>query len=222
MLEKLALPIVYAVAEPHDRATLALVRALLPQLPARFFVNLPVGYQNVFADTHEIAPHGEYVKMQLEDAGALMEFEIPGIERLGPAQGPELEEFRAKRAYRDGEQAGGFYAPYMLELFPWFGLRERGELVSVAGVHVFSQRYGIAALGNVATTPERRGRGLARAVCARLARELSARVPLVGLNVATANAAALRCYEALGFRTVLRYEEGVLTRRDDSLGGLSR
>jgi len=123
-----------------------LERALLPQLPARFFVNLPVGYQNVFADTHEIAPQGEYVKMQLEDASALGEFEIPGIERLGPA----------------------------------------------------------------------------RAVCARLPRELSARVPLVGLNVATANAAALRCYEALGFRAVLRYEEGVLTRRDDSPGGLGR
>src|SRR5258705_13512784 len=121
-----------------------LERALLPQLPARFFVNLPVGYQNVFADTHEIAPLGEYVKMQLEDASALGEFEIPGIERLGPAHAPEL------------------------------------------------------------------------------AREPSARVPLVGLNVATANAAALRCYEALGFRAVLRYEEGVLTRRDDSLGGLSR
>src|SRR5258705_13506642 len=87
-----------------------LERALRPQLPARFFVNLPVGYQNVFADTHEIAPHGEYVKMQLEDASALVEFEIPGIERLGPAHAPELEEFRAKRAYRDDEQAAGLYA----------------------------------------------------------------------------------------------------------------
>jgi ribosomal protein S18 acetylase RimI-like enzyme len=222
VLEKLALPILYAVAEPRDPATLALARALVPQLPRRFFVNLPVGYESVFADTHEIAPHGEYVKMQLEDANALAKFELPGIERLGPEHSSELEEFRAKRAYRDGEKAGGFFAHYMLEQFPWFGLRERGELVSVAGVHVFSQRYGVAALGNVATTPERRGHGLARAVCARLARELAARVPLVGLNVATTNVAAIRCYEALGFRALLRYEEAVLSLRDHSFGGLRR
>ena len=219
VLEKLALPIVHAVAEPREPATLGLVRALSAQLPRRFFVNLPVGYESVFADTHEIAGHGEYVKMQLDDAAGLEKFEIPGIERLGAEHTAEIEDFRAKRAYRDGEKAGGFFAPYMLEMFPWFGLREHGDLVSVAGVHVFSQRYGVAALGNVATTPARRGRGLGRAVCARLARELAARVPLVGLNVATSNTAARRCYEALGFRTVLRYEEAVLTRRDESLGG---
>ena len=85
--------------------------------------------------------------------------------------------------------------------------------MSSPGVHVFSRRYGVAALGNVATVPERRGRGLARAVCARLCRELAPRVPLVGLNVAVANAPARRCYRALGFREVLRYEEAVLTRR---------
>lgn len=215
VLEKLALPIFYGVAEPRHRATLALARALVPRLPRRFFVNLPLGYESAFADTHEIAPHGEYVKMKLEDAGALARFELPGIERLGPEHAPELEDFYGKRAYRDDE-GRGFYAHYMLEQFPWFGLREHGELVSVAGVHVFSQRYGVAALGNVATTPARRGRGLARAVCARLARELAARVPLVGLNVATANSAARRCYEALGFRAVLRYEEAVLTLRTES------
>jgi ribosomal protein S18 acetylase RimI-like enzyme len=221
VLEKLALPIVYAVAEPRDPATLALARALAPGLPRRFFVNLPVGYESAFSDTHEIAPLGEYVKMRLEDADALAAFERPGIESLGPEHALELEEFYARRAFAPGEHLG-FYARYMLEQFPWFGLREQGELVSVAGVHVFSQRYGVAALGNVATTPARRGRGLARAVCARLARELAARVPLVGLNVASANRAALRCYEALGFRALLRYEEAVLTLRGDSFGGLRR
>lgn len=216
VLEKLALPIVYAVAAPGDHETLELLREAVPELPRRFFANFPLGFERALAKSHEIAPLGEYRKLWLADVRGLESFEIPGIERLGADDAPELERFYAERAFGPGEHLG-FYARYMLELAPWFGLRESGELVCVAGVHVCSERYGVAALGNVATAPAWRGRGLARAVCARLARELEERVPLVGLNVATANAPALRCYRALGFREALRYEEAVLTRRAESL-----
>ncbi|MFI5316197.1 MAG: GNAT family N-acetyltransferase [Myxococcota bacterium] len=217
VLEKLALPIVYAVAPPHDRATLELAGALVPRLPRRFFANFPIGYREAFAATHEIEPHGEYAKMWLADPSALAAAQRPDVARLGPEHAGEIEAFFAERAYAADERHSRFFARYMLELAPWFGIREAGQLVSIAGVHVFSQRYGVAALGNVATVPARRGRGLARAVCARLASELAARVPLVGLNVASANTPALRCYRALGFREALRYEEAVLTLRADSL-----
>jgi GNAT superfamily N-acetyltransferase len=216
VLDKLALPIVYAVAAPGDRETLELLREVGPRLPGRFFANLPIGWEPALGESHSFARLGEYQKLWLADPDRLRAFDVPGIETLGPADAPELERFYAERAFGPGEGLG-FYERFMLELAPWFGLRERGELVCVAGVHVYSERYGVAALGNVATAPARRGRGLARAVCARLARELSARVPLVGLNVATANAPALRCYRALGFREALRYEEAVLTRRAESL-----
>ena len=43
-----------------------------------------------------------------------------------------------------------------------------GGLACVAGVHVYSPTWGVAALGNVATLPELRGRGLARGACAAL------------------------------------------------------
>ena len=217
LLEKLALPIVHAVAEPGDRATLALVAELAPSLPGTFFVNLPIGFAERLERSYTIHARVEFAKMWLPDTSALDGDELPGIEPLGPEHADELADFYAHRALRADESHGRFFAPYMLALCPWFALRERGELVSVAGVHVFSRRYGVAALGNVATVPERRGRGLARAVCARLCRELAASVPLVGLNVAVANQAARACYRALGFREVLRYEEAVLTRRADSL-----
>jgi len=217
VLEKLALPIVHAVAPPHHEPTLALVRALVPRLPPRFFVNLPVGFERALEATHEIHLHGEFQKLQLASASDLASHELPDIETLGPEHADEIEEFRARRAHRPGEAAGGFYERFMLELSPWFGVRRGGELVAIAGVHVVSRRYGVAALGNVATAPEFRGRGLARAVCARLARELARHVPLVGLNVATANASARRCYETLGFRSVLRYSEALLTLRGAAL-----
>lgn len=216
LLEKLALPIVHAVAEPGDPETLELVAELGPSLPGTFFVNLPLGFAEKLERSHTIHPRVEFAKMWLPDGRALGGDPVPGIVPLGPEHAGELADFYAHRALRADESHGRFFEPYMLALCPWFALRERGELVSVAGVHVFSRRYGVAALGNVATVPERRGRGLARAVCARLCRELFAAVPLVGLNVAAANEAARACYRSLGFREVLRYEEGVVTRRAES------
>jgi RimJ/RimL family protein N-acetyltransferase len=212
VFEKLAPPIVYAVAPPHDAGTLALVSELLPRLPDRFFANLPLGGCTALARTHAVEPHGEHLKLWLPDAAKLGVPTLPGVAPLGPGDADELARFYAERAYRDDERGGRFFAPYMLELFPWLGLRERGELVCVAGLHVFSRAQGVAALGNVATVPERRGRGLARSLCAQLARDLLEIVPLVGLNVAASNEAALRCYRGLGFREALRYEEGVITR----------
>ena len=213
VLEKLELPIVHAIAPPGDPATLALLAALACELPARFYANLPLGFAPALARTHTIEPRGEHLKLWLADARALGDAgEPPGIEPLGPAHAAELAEFYAGPAYLDSERGGRFFAPYMLAPFPWLGLRERGRLVCVAGLHVFSRASGVAAIGNVATVPERRGRGLARALCARLARELLAQVPLVGLNVAAGNEPALRCYRRLGFREALRYEEALVTR----------
>ncbi|HEX4607636.1 MAG TPA: GNAT family N-acetyltransferase, partial [Urbifossiella sp.] len=103
---------------------------------------------------------------------------------------------------------GNWFAPRMLETGCYYGVRRGGELVSVAGVHVYSPRYGAAALGNITTRPDHRGRGLGAAVTARVCRELlRAGVACVGLNVKADNAAAVRCYQALGFEPVADYAE---------------
>ena len=56
----------------------------------------------------------------------------------------------------------------MLATGRYLGIRHDGRLVCVAGVHVHSPTWGVAALGNVATLPELRGQGLARGACAAL------------------------------------------------------
>ncbi|HTO71929.1 MAG TPA: GNAT family N-acetyltransferase [Myxococcota bacterium] len=214
VLDELELPIVYAVAPPGDPATLALLRELEPSLPERFYANLPVGGGDALRPARALAPRGVHAKMWLAEPAALDCAEPAGLVSLGPEHADELAEFYATRAYAPSEREGRFFARSMLEPFPWLGVRERGQLVAVAGLHVFSRRYGVAALANVATAPERRGRGLARAICARLARELLRHVPLVGLNCAVDNAPARRCYLGLGFRDALRYEEAGVTRAD--------
>ncbi|MEH1099868.1 GNAT family N-acetyltransferase [Micromonospora sp. CPCC 205561] len=93
------------------------------------------------------------------------------------------------------------------------GVRDGDELVAVAGVHVYSPRYRVAALGNVTTHPRLRGRGLAGAAVAQVCRRLAADVTHVTLNVKAENAAALRLYRRLGFTRVADYGEFALTAR---------
>lgn len=101
----------------------------------------------------------------------------------------------------------------MLDVGPYFGVEEDGSVISSAGVHVYSPRYGVAAIANVATHPGARGRGLATSVTARLCLELIRDVNHIGLNVAQANAPAIRAYRRAGFEIVAEFHEGHITRR---------
>ena len=84
------------------------------------------------------------------------------VDLLGESDLLELDElYRA--AY-----PGTWFTPRMLATGRYVGIRHDGRLACVAGVHVYSPTWGVAALGNVATLPELRGRGLARAACAAL------------------------------------------------------
>jgi len=212
LLDKLAPPILYAVSPPDDEAMRRLLRWLRPSLPDRLFATLGLGLEGELRPEFEVDSHGEFFKMTLDGPARPAPPALPDIERLGRDHFDELRAFYAHDAYLPEELHGRFFERYMLELGPWFGIREAGRLVSVAGVHVVSARTSVAGVGGIATRPDRRGRGLARAVTSRLCQELRRLVELVGLNVAVTNTAAVRCYESLGFRVVSRYEEMALAR----------
>jgi len=76
---------------------------------------------------------------------------------------------------------------------------------------VYSPRQRVAALGNITTHPEHRGRGHARAVTARLCQHLAESTDHIGLNVKAHNVTAIRCYESLGFEVAAKYDERVAT-----------
>ena len=101
----------------------------------------------------------------------------------------------------------------MLETGRYVGIRRDRELVCVAGVHVWSPTWRVAAVGNVATLPEERGNGLATAACARLCRILlDDGIETISLNVRADNHAAIRAYEKLGFAHAADYVEVELSR----------
>ncbi|HVX66400.1 MAG TPA: GNAT family N-acetyltransferase, partial [Bryobacteraceae bacterium] len=82
--------------------------------------------------------------------------------RLGAGDASALD-----RLYADGREAGeapDFFFPSMLEDGVFFGVRKAGELVAAAGTHLAVPAEGVAAIGNVYTRRDHRGRGLAGAL----------------------------------------------------------
>jgi predicted GNAT family acetyltransferase len=83
-------------------------------------------------------------------------------------------------------------------------------------VHVYSAEYRVAALGNITTHPDHRGRGLATAVTAGCCKHLLESVELIGLNVRADNAAAIRAYEKIGFEVRAVYHEWMMEPKNTS------
>ena len=106
-----------------------------------------------------------------------------------------------------------WFDPYMLQSRKYFGIRKNGKLVSIAGIHVFSLKYGVAALGNITTHPLWRGEGLGIRTAARVCQSLSGAVETIGLNVKTHNFSAIQCYHKLGFEKVFDFNEYVFYRK---------
>jgi len=96
----------------------------------------------------------------------------------------------------------------------FFGIEERGRLVAAAGTHVLSETRAAAAVGNVFTHPDYRGRGYAEittsAVCADL---IQRGIRTLVLNVAQSNAVAIHVYEKLGFKKIMPFVEGTAIRK---------
>jgi GNAT superfamily N-acetyltransferase len=203
-------PAVYAIAADDEKAaaTLDLLEALAPDLPDHFVITGPIGLAERLSGTHGadwVLPH---VKMHLPDADRLPPHDdrVAWLDRSAEALVLDL------RAH--GTDASAFFVPALLDTGWYAGIADGdGGLAAVAGVHVISERHGVAAIGNVLTHPRHRRQGLARALVATVSRRLLDAVPTVGLNVGTDNEGARALYEDLGFVPVVTYDEAELRRR---------
>ena len=134
----------------------------------------------------------------------------PRATRLTAADAPALVQL-----YQDGESTGespDFFYPAMVTDGVFFGVYEGNELVAAAGTHLVAPDEGAAAIGNVYTRRDRRGRGYGRIVTSAVLDELRD-VETIGLNVKAGNAAAIRVYESLGFVTHCEFCESLATGR---------
>ena len=197
-------PVLIAIAdEPADTMTV-LLREIVPALPLPLYVHVSPPLLDIFRERYEIERAEPHLKLALTRQDALVAAAV-GVELLGEDDLPELE-----RLYRDA-YPDTWFTPRMLATGRYVGIRQVDRLACVAGVHVYSPTWGVAALGNVATLPELRGQGLAQGACAALCLLLLGDgIETIALNVRTDNEAAIAAYRRLGFETVTPYWEAAL------------
>lgn len=180
-----------------------LLEEALDLFPTQFYGHFFAGYRSLFARMYEEGRIGTGVRMRL--AGFQRRHsdgDERSIRRLGEG---DLE---GLTAFYDEAFPQSYFEERMVATGKYFGWIADDRLAGAAGVHVYSPEYKIAVIGNVATHPDYRGRGIATRLTSRLAGELAEEGLTVCLNVMVANVPALRCYEKLGFERVFAYEEG--------------
>jgi ribosomal protein S18 acetylase RimI-like enzyme len=201
-----SLPTLLALSE-HVHTMLRLLGSVEHLLPSNFYAHFSPGLESAFSAGYDFEPRGEHYKLALRDKAIAAEYDCSGVVPLVNSDLDELLDFYEK------SYPGNWFDPRMLATGQYFGMRDAGSLVSVAGVHVYSPDYGVAALGNVATLPSYRKRGYATQATAKLCQSLLQDVEHIGANVKATNKAALSCYQRLGFEVVATYEELVYKKK---------
>ena len=122
--------------------------------------------------------------------------------RLTPAHADELVKLYALGG-------GPAYSVAQLEHGVFCGTFVDRRLVAVAGTHLVSPTYGVAAVGNVFAHPGYRGRGYGTTVTSAVVAELLGRgIGDIVLNVNQGNEVAIGIYERLGFERYCPFLEG--------------
>jgi GNAT superfamily N-acetyltransferase len=198
------LPVVLAMAEKKKTqlGELLACAAAQPLLPRRFYLHLSPGLAKTLqAAGYRLSPHGRFLKMALKDCSGLTQIDTTGVLQLG------REDEQALHRMYDFAYPANWFDPRMLLTGCFFGVFKDEQIVSAAGIHVYSPNYRVTALGNICTHPEYRGQGLGLKVTARLCQNLVGKIDTIGLNVSAENLPALSIYTRLGFEPVAEYEE---------------
>jgi predicted GNAT family acetyltransferase len=196
--------VLIAIAEEPGGSMEELLGQLLPSLPGALYVHASPPLLDLFRTRYTVEAAEPHLKLALARTDLLAQSAAP-VDVLGEEDLLELDDlYRA--AYPET-----WFTPRMLATGRYVGIRHDGRLACVAGVHVYSPTWGVAALGNVTTLPELRGRGLARAACASLCLLLlEDGIETIALNVRADNAAAIAAYSLLGFAVATSYWEASL------------
>ncbi len=195
------MPALMAYRAYEGEALTELVCGISKILPAKFYSHLCETSEAALAKRFKLEPHGRHLKMYLNDPSKIRGKADSCVRRLCVADLENLLEL-----YRES-YPGNWFDPATLATGEYFGAFAGGDIVCAAGVHVFSEKYGAAALGNITTRPNYRGKGLAGMVTAALCRSLLKKTCLIGLNVDSKNEAAISCYRKLGFAVAGEYGE---------------
>jgi predicted GNAT family acetyltransferase len=176
-----------------------LIRLAKKHLPEKFNAHLSAGLLSEFGEQNVIKYYGLGYKMILK--GNVPVQDENNIKRLSVADQSLINELLAE-AYPEN-----WFDSRMLETGKYFGYFSNDLLVGVAGIHVYSPEFKVAALGNISTHPDFRGRQIAFKLTSALCHDLQREDVMTGLNVNSENESAIRCYRRIGFEVIGTYDE---------------
>jgi GNAT superfamily N-acetyltransferase len=194
-------PTLFGHGDPNE------LKSLFEQAPpGRYGFTLLGSHRALLDPRLEVEYETEMWRM-VHQGEAPKEHHPPNVSRLSPDQLEAVEHL-----FGDHPDRPDAFHPRQIEGGPFYGYWDGAHLISVAGVHIVSKWADVAALGNVFTTPERRGEGYGTLVSAAVLRDLlRSGIGTIVLNVAMTNQAALRSYTKLDFMPFCGYMEGIAT-----------
>lgn len=185
----------------------------MAELPEQVYFSVPEHlYETVsrWYDNHQ--DHRSMMRMVLRD---------------GPTNGADMGQARPLdlshvQPLRDLYAHGGpftpdYFTPLQVENGCFYGIFDSaGSLAAAGGTHVVCRPEGVAAIGNVYTRPDCRGRGYARQITSAIVAGLGRKgINTIVLNVDQRNRVAHQLYQTLGFADYCAFVEGVARRRSD-------
>lgn len=182
-------------------------------------VTWPVHLQVRQDGLEEVGRHAELSDIKHMQRMAIESADIKRVAAEG-TDGSELKRLDSSHLaslrvlYADGESSGespDFFYDSMVGDGVFYGVFEGDDLVAAAGTHLVSRDEGAAAIGNVYTRRDRRGRGYSRAATSAVLQKLKD-LPTIGLNVRADNIPAIRVYQSLGFVRHCEFVEAVANR----------
>jgi ribosomal protein S18 acetylase RimI-like enzyme len=184
-----------------EQFMITLLETTLSTLPERFYAHVSPGCEAVLTSSYQYDFLGKHYKMALTDKTK------PEKMETGLAEPLSSDHIDAINTLYRQSYPENWFDPRMLETGQYFGIWEAQRLVSIAGIHVYSPHYRVAALGNITTHGKFRKKGYGRRVTGQLCRSLLSQNIEIGLNVKADNRAAIGCYQTLGFEKNASYGE---------------
>jgi ribosomal protein S18 acetylase RimI-like enzyme len=193
-------PTMIALTEDVPGMTI-LLKNVKQSLPEKFFCHLTPGLIGILDKENIIEDYGLHYKMTLKNLNPDIKIDEDKIRQLA------INDIETIKHFYSFSYIGNWFDARMLETGMYYGYFENDELIGIAGIHIYSPEYKVAAIGNVTTHPAHRGKGIATQVTYKLCCELVKKVEHIGLNVMPDNEAAIRSYKKIGFEVTAEYEE---------------
>ncbi|MBN1231642.1 MAG: GNAT family N-acetyltransferase [Anaerolineales bacterium] len=189
----------------------SLLRDVITNLPEKFEAHLSPELEQEMLKDFSLVSRGEHFQMVLKDASKVYKIDTGSIKQY------TLEETEELSSFYDTCYPGNWFDPRLLKTGQYFCAKnEDGKILSIAGVHVYSPEYKVAALGNITTHPEFRRQGLATLTTAALCKNLLKNIDCIGLSVKADNIPAVKTYQTLGFQVVGSYYEYMVERNGNN------